>query len=300
MNTIQYLTDPAVRGLFWPGVIAALAIALLSAPLSVLVVLKRLAFIGQGISHAAFGGIGLAAVLGLTARLGASGLTAAPMHGIPQFLLVTGFCVAAGLAVGVVADRRVAKEDTAIGVVLVASMALGAILLNVAPTGLAWESFLFGSITLVAPTDAATAWLITLAVLAALFLLRRPLLFWAFDEVGAIARGISAPAMRTALLILISLATVVAMKLAGVVLATALLVLPGATALALSRRWGVVLALSIAAALAGVVGGLVLSFEAQWPPGASIVVVLTALLGAARGFSVLRARARRAAPPRPA
>ena len=64
MKTIEYLFGPN-SSLFWPGVIAGLAMAMMCSVLSVLVVLKRLAFIGQGISHAAFGGIGLAAVLGL-------------------------------------------------------------------------------------------------------------------------------------------------------------------------------------------------------------------------------------------
>ena len=65
MNTWKYLTDPVYAGMFWPAIVTGLAVAVLCSLLSVLVVIKRMAFIGQGISHAAFGGIGVAAVLGL-------------------------------------------------------------------------------------------------------------------------------------------------------------------------------------------------------------------------------------------
>ena len=82
MKTFEYLSDPLMSSLFWPGVLAGIAIAILSAGLSVFVVVKRLSFIGQGISHAAFGGVGLAAILGLTA----TAMTPAPMHGIPPLL----------------------------------------------------------------------------------------------------------------------------------------------------------------------------------------------------------------------
>src|SRR5258706_231977 len=98
MKTIQYLTDPLYASLYWPGVIAGLAMAIICALLSVLVVLKRLAFIGQGISHAAFGGIGLAAIMGLTAAVGKD----APMHGVPQFGIVLLFCLGAALLIGAI------------------------------------------------------------------------------------------------------------------------------------------------------------------------------------------------------
>ena len=74
LRTIEYFTDPVLRGMYWPSVGTGLAVAALAAPLSVLVVLKRLAFIGQGISHAAFGGWGLASVL---AGVGSAGVGAA-------------------------------------------------------------------------------------------------------------------------------------------------------------------------------------------------------------------------------
>ncbi len=282
MNTIRYLTDDALAGLYWPGVIAGLAMAVMCAVLSVLVVLKRLAFIGQGISHAGFGGIGVAAVLGLTA----SATTPAPMHGIPQFLVVLVFCLGAALLIGVIARKGGRGEaathgDTAIGIVLVATMALGAILVSASRKGLAWESFLFGSLLQVGVYDASMAWALAGLTVLVLWLNRRRMLFWAFDEPAAEAFGVNGSACGLVLLVLLALATVTAMKLAGVVLATAMLVLPGAIALRLSSRFWPVVLLSLGAAVVGLGGGLVLSFEADWHPGPCIVGVLSSMFAAA-------------------
>jgi ABC-type Mn2+/Zn2+ transport system permease subunit len=285
VNTVRFLTDPVLLSLYWPGVLAGIAIAIVCASLSPLVVLKRLSFVGQGISHAAFGGIGLAAAIGAVGGAGA-----AAVQGPGQFLIVLLFCLGAAALIGSLIERGASQADTAIGIVLVASMTLGAILIQWSMTHGAsrarlqsWESILFGSILAVGPGDAALAWASAAVILAACWWFRRPLLFWAFDEPAARAFGVPTSAMKFLLIVLLTLAIVTAMKLAGVVLATALLVLPGATALRLSDRWGVVLAWSLGSGVAGVVGGLVLSFESEvLPPGACIVAVLTILFAAAR------------------
>lgn len=285
MNTWYYLTDPVQRGLFLPAVVVGLGVAVMCSLLSAVVVLKRLSFIGQGVSHAAFGGVGLAAVLGVAAG------------GAAYLAVVLAFCLAAAWGIAWLSERGGTSADTVIGVVLVASMAAGAVLLHyaavrirahpgeyAAPPG--WESILFGSITGVTWRDAALAWGVSGAILGVLALVRRPMLFWAFDEPSATGFGVPVHAVRLTLMVLLTLAIVASMRLAGVVLATALLVLPGAIALRLSDRLGRVLVLSLAAGLLGVLGGLVLCFEADWPPGASIVVVLTI------AFLLTRLRAR--------
>ena len=273
----MYLTSPIERGLYLPGLVAGLAIALLCAMLSIVVVLKRLAFIGQGISHAAFGGVGIAAILGLTATLS----TAAPAGGLWQFLVVTGFCLSAAVGVGWMSAKGKTEADTAIGIVLVGSMALGAVLLHRARTGIAWESFLFGSIFESEWRQAGAAWAIAAVSLLAAWWWRRPLVFWAFDESSARAFGVRVGAMRLLMMALLAVATVTAMKLVGVVLATALLVLPGASALQISDRIGRVI---------GLLGGVVLSFEANLPPGPSVVIVLCIVFAAAKTVGAVKAR----------
>jgi len=282
LNTIRYLSEAGLSGLYWPGVVTGGALAMLCSMLSVLVVLKRLAFIGQGVSHAAFGGVGVVALLGMAGSVGA-GVTVA------QFAIIFAFCLASAVLIGWLSDRGGTEADTAIGIVLVASMAIGAILIHRSRSGVSWETFLFGSILGVGWADAGVAWGVALGVTMTLWWTRRRLVFWAFDPVVARAMGVSDRKMTLLLMALLALATVTAMKLAGVVLATALLVLPGAIALRLSTRYGVVMALAAGAALAGVVGGLVLSFELDWPTGPSIVCVLAGMFAIARGVEGVRA-----------
>jgi zinc transport system permease protein len=205
-----------------------------------------------------------------------------------QFLVIAAFCIGAALGMAAVSNRRTVPADTAIGMFLVGSMALGAVLVHVS-RGLAhgagqvqsWESILFGSIFLATREELIAGWVVAAIVLAAAWWLRRPLIFWAFDEDSSPAFGVRAGTMKTLLMVLLAVAVVVAMKLAGVVLATALLVLPGAIALRLSRRHWVCVALSVCAGVAGLVGGLILSLELDWPPGPCVVLLLTVLFGAA-------------------
>jgi zinc transport system permease protein len=290
VRTLEYLTDPALREIYLFGMLAGLAVVIMCGPLSVFVVVKRLGFVGQGVSHSAFGGVGLAALLV------AAGIV--PQGGPWQLAIIVAFCVAAALGMAAISDRRTVPVDTAIGLFLVGSMAVGAILvhesLSIAEragrTGLvqSWESILFGSIFGANERDAATGWSIAAVVLAAMFWFRRALVFWAIDEDSARAFGVQTRFIKTLLMVLLALAVVVAMQLAGVVLATALLVLPGAAALKLSSRLTVVTVLSIIIGVLGLVGGLVLSFELNWPPGPSVVLMLTAFFAlAAAGRSLV-------------
>lgn len=289
MKTLEYLSGP-MGDLMWPAVAAGVAIALLGAALSVPVVLKRLAFIGQGVSHAAFGGAGIALVLGLTGTSAAASL---------GYLGVVGaFCVLTALAVAWASGKsgNEAGEDTVIGVFLVATMALGALLTHwhanrsggAAGAAVSAEQILFGSILDVGWWDVGIAWSVLAGTLVILWSARRAMVFWLFDESAAEAFGVRTTPLRYLLLTLLGVATVTSMKLAGAVLATALLVLPGAAALKMSERLGTVTILAGAWGVLGVLGGLVLSFEMDWPPGASIVGVLTAvyalssLIGAGR------------------
>lgn len=288
INTSEWLSNPALAELIRPVLVTGVAIAVLCAPLSLLVVLKRLAFIGQGVSHAAFGGWGIASILaGASATGGALAIAsrfAASTGG--QLAIVYAFCLLAAMVVAWMSGsnatgrRRAVEPDTAIGIVLVASMALGALLNRLARNPRPWESFLFGSVLECGPLDAVVAVAAAALVLLTLWLARRRLIFWAFDEPAAVAFGVHARAMNAVLMALLALATVVSMRLVGVVPATALLVLPGATALRFSRKWGIVMVMTVAIALVGVLVGLVASLELDLLPGSSIVLALTALYAA--------------------
>lgn len=274
MKLLEWLSGPD-HVLIVPALVAALAIAVQAGALSALVVLKRLAFIGQGVSHAAFGGVGLAAVLGLTTG---GGLTS-----LGYFGFIGLFCIATALGIAWVSDRRGLREDTVIGIFLVASMAMGFLLLhlharrNPGDRQPSVETWLFGSLLEVGRPDAIAACIVGAGLLGALWVLRRPMLFWAFDEQAARASGVRVGLMRSALMAMLAVSIVVSMKLAGAVLATALPVLPGAIALRLSSRMGPVMAISMGSALVGVLAGFIVSFETDWPTGSCLVGVLVVM-----------------------
>jgi len=301
---LSILKDPETAQLYTYAFLAGLPVVIMCGVLSVLVVVKRLGFVGQGISHSAFGGVGLAAVLAAIGWLPRM----EPWAGPAQLMVVAAFCVLGAWGMGMVSDRRTLPVDTAIGVFLVGSMAAGAIMVQAARTiaerngrpGImqTWESILFGSIVGVGPMDAIVGAATGAVVLAGAWWVRRPLLFWCLDEESSRAFGIRTRIMKLVLMTLLAIAVVTAMKLTGVILATALLALPGATALRLSSRLYVCIGLSVLISVIGLLGGLLLSIATDWPAGPGIVVVLAAMFAAAMVYA--KASARAATAPSPA
>ena len=278
---------------------AGLALTAACSLLSVLIVLKRLAFIGQGITHAGFGGIGLAAFLALS--------------GWMRDATIFVFCVGAGVAIALLSRGRKVMIDTAIGVLLVVAMGLGVLLdqLRVQLRGEAWyraltggravpatqwEGVLFGNLLYVQRADMWVAIACSAAVVAILALLLREISFYAFDETVSRVFGVRATLLHYLVLTMIAGLIVVSMKLAGLILVTALLILPGATALLLSRRLLPVALLSVVVGEAAMVTGYLASLRlmgGRLSPGPIIVLVLSLLFAAALGWN--RAAMRRGA-----
>jgi zinc transport system permease protein len=265
---IDFLAYP----FFQRALVAGALTALLCGALSFFVVLRRIAFVGSGVAHAAFGGVAVATLLGFPPLAG--GLAAA--------LLVAGATARASEGTSV-------SEDSAVGVFTVAAMALGVVALGFVKTNVDLFGLMFGNILTVAPVDLAILGVATGAVLVAFAAFFRPLLLASVDDEGAQVAGVRTGAMRLLVLVLVGVAVVVALKVVGILLVSALLVLPGATARPLAARWPALLAGSIAAALVSVVGGLLLSVAVDVAPGAAIILVGAVLFVA----SLIAGRARR-------
>lgn len=277
------------------ALIAGMAVALVCSLLSVFVVLKRMAFIGQGVSHAGYGAAGTAFFLGL--------LDTDPRYD----LLVFAFCIATALLIGMVSRRRKVEADTAIGILLVAAMAWGVFLTNLSAafqkvgsaTYWPWyaqhmaaagnrpnfEAVLFGSILNTTASQMWIALIICGLVVVTLFFCFKRLVFFAFDEPTSRVYGVPAGVMHHLLLTLLAIVVVLTMKLAGVLLVSAMLVIPGATALLLSSKLNRVVVISCFTGVLGVVGGLFTSLELGFAgPGPCIVGVLCLLFAVAYGY----------------
>ncbi len=245
------------------------------AVLAVFVVLRRMAFIGVGISHAALGGV----ALGLLA-------------GLPPVASAGVFSVAVAWVIGLITRRGEVSQDTAIGIFFPTAMALGVALISLSPTYRQdLMGYLFGSILSVAPQD---LWLllglagISLGVLALFF---KEFLFLGVDEEAAKAAGLPADFLNYLLLSILAVTIVAAMKLVGIVLVSAFLVIPAATGQTLARSVRGMVLLSVASALVSVFMGLWLSWLWNLPSGASIVLFAAALFFASYFGNAVRNRA---------
>jgi len=264
-----------------PAIIAALVISIMGGALSIFVVLKRLAFIGQGISHAAFGGVGIALILGVNG--------ASTPGAIGQLSIVVAFSILAALWIAALSRSHKGRTDTAIGVVLSASMALGFVLFTIAESrhdhddhGHAAhghedehhiiEEILFGNILNTDWTKASIAIGVSIALLALTWLLRRKLIFWAFDEPVIDAYGHNSNRLTNIFLSTLAIAIVMSMQIAGVVLAAAMLVLPGAAALNITAKLKPAFISAILIATVGAALGMLIGFQADLPIGPAIVL----------------------------
>lgn len=279
MNTWVNLTQ--YGHIFGPGVLAAVALCAVGGLLSVPVVLKRLAFVGQGVSHACFGGVGLALAIG--------SLLGAAVSGGVMTMVVGVFAVVAALGIARLSARGRESSDTSIGIVLSASMALGFVLYGYAarhaPQGASLpsiESVLFGDVLAVGVGGAWGAWGVLIGVLAVLWWTRRGVVMWVLDERGARVLGVRTGVVSVVFLTLLAVAIVGVVKIAGVVLATSVFVLPGASALRLSARMWAVVSLSVLLSVLGAAAGIVAGFELDWSLGPSIVAAQCVLYAVCR------------------
>ncbi|MEK6683409.1 MAG: metal ABC transporter permease [Nitrospirota bacterium] len=248
-------------GFMQRALLASVLIGILCSVIGVFVVLKGLSFIGAGTAHAAFAGVALAFLLGLN-----------PMGMAVLFGLMTVWIT------GLLVEKGRMKLDVSIGIFYTSTMAM-AILFIGFMKGYNAElyGYLFGSILSVTPSDLTVIAGLGLAVLVALFLFYKELLFIAFDQEMAEASGIPARSLFFLLISLIALTIVVSLKAVGAVLVYAMILIPAATAYQLTRSMKGMMIVSILFGVFSSVAGMFLSFIMDIPSGAAIVLLATAL-----------------------
>jgi zinc transport system permease protein len=246
------------------ALIAGLLVGGLASYLGVLVVQRRLSFLGDGLAHAAFAGVALGLLL----------------HEEPLWVAIL-FAVGVSLAITWVRERSNLGDDTAIGIFFAVSVALGVLFMSMrqgfAPDAVA---YLFGSILTVTQTDLRVMGLIALGVA----LLAPMWRYWAyatFDRELALADRQPVMLHDYLLSALIALVVVVSVKVVGIVLIAAFIVIPAATARLLSHTFAAMTLLSLAIGILSVIPGLVVSYALDVPTGSVIVLVQALLFGLA-------------------
>ncbi|SAI87990.1 zinc transport system permease protein [Methanoculleus bourgensis] len=236
------------------------------------VVVRRMVAISGGISHAAFGGIGLGYYLGIDPLAGA-----------------TGFTVATALGMGALQLRAKQQMDTLIGAVWAAGMALGILFVYLTP-GFAPDlfSYLFGNILLVPRGDILLMAVLTVVIVAVVALLYQELQAVTFDPDYAKVMNLPVERLSLLLLVLIALTVVMLIRVVGIILVIALLTLPAAISrLYTTRIWSMMLgAVVLGVVFTGM--GIWLSYLANVPSGATIILVSTLAYAGALGVERLR------------
>lgn len=252
------------RNALLAGVFASIACGIIGT----YVVVRRMVSVSGGISHAAFGGVGLGYYLGIDPLLGA-----------------TVFTVVTALGMGVLEIRARQQMDTIIGAVWAAGMALGILFVYLTP-GFAPDlfSYLFGNILLVPQGD-----VLLMAVLVAIIVAIVGLFYLEFQAVTFdpdYARVMNLPVERLSLLLLVLVALTVVMliRVVGIILVIALLTIPAAISrLYTGRVWSMML-LAIGLGALFTLIGIGLSYVLNVPSGATIILVSTAAYAAALGI----------------
>jgi zinc transport system permease protein len=239
----------------------AVLVGVVCGVLGFFVVLRRLAFIGVGISHSAVGGVAIGILCGVS----------------PLFT-AGAFAVAVALGIAWAERRGVVGEDALIGVFLSGAMALGLVLIS-ARQGYQQDLFgyLFGNVLAISSGELAALFAVGAGVLAVLAAIFRPLLFAAFDAEVAEAYGHPVAALDRALLVLLAVTVVLAVRLVGVLLVEALLVVPAATAVLWVRSFRQQVALAALLGAGSGVAGLAAAWFLDLAAGGSVVLVAVAI-----------------------
>lgn len=257
---IEWLVNPLTYAFMQRGLLAALMVGVLCAVIGCYVVLRSMAFLGDAMAHAVLPGVAIAYLLAMNLTIGA---------------LVAAVIVALGI--GLLTRQGAVKEDTAIGIVFTAALALGvALISSVRSYAVDLSHILFGNVLGVSRGDLWLTAGVGLVVLVVMALCYRPFLLISFDPVLAATLRLRVEFFRILLLVLLALTIVVSIQTVGVGLAAAMLVTPGATAYLLARRLPSMMAL---AALFGAVSsmiGLYASYYLNIASGAAVVLTATA------------------------
>ena len=237
--------------------LAGAAVASLSAILGVILVLRQLSLIGDGLSHVSFGALALGLFLGVY-----------PLYvALPVAILASYFIM-------VLKDKTKLYGDAAIAIVSAVGIAAGVILASLAQGfNVDLFSYLFGNILAISSSETLISVLVSVSVIIIIAYLYHDILAATFDEELAQVSGVKVRRLNFVLASLTAISVVLAIKVVGVMLVSALLVIPAVSALQLAKSFKNALIWALIFAIFSVLIGISLSFITDLPAGATIVII---------------------------
>ena len=269
------MLEPLEYQFFVRGLIAATMIGALCGLLGVYIVLRRMSYIGHGLSHAIFGGAVVSYVIDVNFYIGAS------LWGFLSAVLINMTTRA----------RSFIAADAAIGIITTASFALGIALISRYRTFTrSFDAALFGNILGVSNTDLYAIFGVTVLAFALILIFYRRLLFITFDPEVAPFYGVSTASVDTLFSLILAGTIVVSMQVMGVTLIAAAIVIPPSAARLLTSDFTRLSILSVAIGAFCGFFGLYFSYYVDVSSGANIVLFSAAVFVVAMAWSSLRAR----------
>lgn len=274
---MHFFLDPLQYAFMQRALTGTIAIGILCAVIGSFVVLRRLAFIGEGLAHGSLAGLAIGYIMRWD-------------------LYLTGNLYTIGLAlvIGVLHEKAKVSLDTAIGILFSTSMALGIALissLKFYTTDL--TGYLFGSVLAITPFDLKIILGAAAGILLIVFLFYKEFVFYAFDPEMSEVAGLSRAGLHYTLLIMIATTVVIAAQTVGIILVTALLIIPAASAQQWTRSLKRLLLLAVLFGLSSAVIGLYLSYYFNIASGASIALTAAVIFFVSFLFSSQRQPLRR-------
>ena len=220
-------------------------------------------FLSGGITHASFGGLGIAFYLGTNPIAGA--------------ML---FAVASSLGIEWASSKGKIREDSAIGIMWGFGMAVGALFMSLRPgyTSGDLSSYLFGSIITVTDADVAALSILTAAILLGTAIWLRPIMYVAFDREFAGSQGVHTKVVSYTMAAILAVAIVMSIRIMGIVLLISLLTMPVAIVNLFSKSYARITLWSAVTAAVASVAGVAASYHLEVPSGAAIIFILTITL----------------------
>lgn len=236
--------------------------------LSCFLIIKRWALLGDAVSHSVLPGVAVSYLLGLPYFTGA---------------LFAG--VLSSLGIGFIQKETRLKEDASMGVVFTATFALGVAIISVVRGRVNLFDILFGNILTVSEQDFWLTFVTGVLVITVLIIFYRPVVFWAFDPVGARVVGIPVNFLHYLMMFMLTATIVASLRTVGIVMVIAMLITPGAAAYLLVYRLPAMILLSLIFGNLSAVSGLYISYYLDLATGAVMVMVASILFLLAFFFS---------------
>ncbi len=236
-------------------------VSFISGLVSVFIVLRRMSFIGAGISHAAFGGVAIGFFIGIN-----------------PIITAIFYAIAVALGIDFVSRKGKVSEDASIGIFFVSSMALGIVLISLSREyNIDLFGYLFGNILAITDNEVLLSVILAAFVVGVITLFLKEIFMTTYNEEIAQVSGVSVRSINILFLIVLSVSIVISIKIVGIILISALLVIPGATAQLFAKNLYAMIVISCSVAVLSTVLGLFISYEFDIAPGGGIVLTATAL-----------------------